>query len=177
MTVPDCRLHRRVGKGIGAPSIGWLGLGVLLLHTAPSRSQAGESRDLCFEVSYGPTDSAQYAVTHPVTKFPSTHALINNRICGRQFLEDDPIPATGMWSDTGASDPTDETCRQVSSGELFYGYNFPTAFQSNTGELADLIFSAFLLFLGWCPPARAHTPGHHPVCTAEHLLRRSCFGI
>lgn len=106
-------------------------LTVCALAAVPTLAEVIE--DQCFEVSWGPLSSPYYRVVQPVSEFPSTHALVQNTVCGQTFSTGDPIPATGLWSESGATLASDPSCRTVRAGELFYAYNFPDQFASNTG--------------------------------------------
>ena len=62
-----------------------------------------------------------YAVS-PIVGLPGTHPLVTNTICGVTRSAGDPIPASGKWSETGASGANDASCKTKTGGELFYAY-------------------------------------------------------
>ncbi len=97
-------------------------------------SQWRDALDLCYQVSWflnQPQPTRK--VIRPVTAFPKEHALVKNNYCGGQKAVGAPIPYLQKWSPNGATLETDTTCRLVSGGSLFYAYNQPQVFSSNTG--------------------------------------------
>ncbi len=45
----------------------------------------------------------------------------------------DRIPNAGLWSEVGALNPGHASCKSVPGGSLFYGYDAPKVYSSNTG--------------------------------------------
>ena len=70
--------------------------------------------------------------------------MVSKKICGQTFAAGDPIPATGKYSPSGRS-YKNGNCYDVNGGEMFYGYDYPINFASNTGfdeHETDLMYAA-----------------------------------
>jgi hypothetical protein len=126
------------------------GLFLLVASAALPTLTTAQQAEGCFEVSWGTSTRDNYRVVKAVSEFPASHALVQHTVCGQTFATGDPIPSTGLWSDSGASLASDPSCRTVSAGELFYAYNFPDQFASNTGlnEVSSEMFYFVLDTLG-----------------------------
>lgn len=58
--------------------------------------------------------------------------MVSKKICGQRFNPGDPIPSTGLWSKTGRT-YKNGNCYAVNGGQMYYAYDFPTNYVSNTG--------------------------------------------
>ena len=85
------------------------------------------------------------AAVFPIDGIPSTHPKVTRNVCGEQFTAEQKIPATGLWSTSGASDPSDSSCVTQPSGQLFYGYNFPSGSSGNTGYVVPSAIALYMV--------------------------------
>ena len=78
----------------------------------------------------------------PIDGMPATHPKVINPVCGEQLSAGDPIPALSYWSTSGSSTLTG-SCSQVPSGQMFYGYNYPSTSSCNTGYVVPDALSQY----------------------------------
>ncbi|GBG26373.1 Hypothetical Protein FCC1311_025942 [Hondaea fermentalgiana] len=107
-------------------------------HTAPEYG-------FCYEIRWQDQKGrTRKRVMEPVTQFPQNHPkTAGNGVCGG--AEYNFIPPEGLWSGKGAGKANDSSCKLVSGGELFYGYDYPTSGSSNTGFADDNALTMFFL--------------------------------
>ena len=98
-------------------------------HSAPVNVSGANSQELCYKFEYG-ADFAFSTGARPITGIPAAHPTVTRpggiRSCVTRLGAGDPIPATGVWHDSGCG-------TAVPGGDLFYAYNFPVRASANTG--------------------------------------------
>lgn len=69
----------------------------------------------------------------PVSTMPAAHPKVTGTVCGETFAAGSPIPANSFWSTSGAATAGGAGCTSVTSGEMFYAYNYPSTSSGNSG--------------------------------------------
>ena len=85
------------------------------------------------------------AAVYPIDGMPATHPKVTSSVCGEQLTAGQKIPATGLWSTSGVQDPSHSSCVTQPSGQLFYGYNYPSRSSGNTGYFTASAMALFMI--------------------------------
>lgn len=96
---------------------------------AASLGAALAQERLCYEIRWdlANPNGPSRQLLRPATTFPSQHAAVTTNVCA-DYEAGDEIPHEGRWTQDD-----EDSCRDVSGGELFYAYNKPYTWSSNTG--------------------------------------------
>lgn len=95
----------------------------------PPPSPPPSAPDWTYKLTWG----GRFAFIKPIRGIPALHPTVQNQICGAQLKAGDPIPASGLWSEKGASAADGADCGTVLAGGYFYAFNYPTATEPNIG--------------------------------------------
>jgi hypothetical protein len=106
------------------------------------------AEDLCYRISYNCDSNVENCenslLVQPLDKINAGHELLTSAQCGSTYSVNQPIPATGKWSNNGATSSSSSSCYNVDGGGLMYAYNHPKHSSSNTGfesvEKAQFLF-------------------------------------
>ena len=103
--------------------------------------------DLCYRINYNCDSNidncANSLLVQPLAKINDGHELLTGTQCGTNYQENQLIPESGRWSQSGSSSNSG-SCYNVDGGELMYAYHHPNRHSSNTGfeeyEKAQFLF-------------------------------------
>ena len=103
--------------------------------------------DLCYRINYNcdsNIDNCENSLlVQPLAKINAGHELLTGPQCGINYQENQLIPASGNWSQSGSASDSG-SCYDVDGGELIYAYHHPKSWSSNTGfeenEKAQFLF-------------------------------------
>ena len=88
--------------------------------------------DLCYRINYncdGNIDNCENSLlVQPLAKINAGHELLTGPQCGINYQENQLIPASGRWSQSGSSSNSG-SCSNVDGGELMYAYHHPKSSQ------------------------------------------------
>ena len=85
------------------------------------------------------------AAVYPISGMPSTHPKVTSSICGEQLTAGQAIPVTGLWSTSGNQNAGHSSCVSQPSGQMFYGYNYPSTSSGNTGYTIASAMAVYLV--------------------------------
>lgn len=92
------------------------------------------SVDLTYKIEWSITGNAlpESAAVVPIDGMPSAHPKVKGQICGVIYSPGEAIPSISQWSESGRSSSGGD-CKFVTSGEMFYAYDYPKASSGNSG--------------------------------------------
>ena len=103
--------------------------------------------DLCYRINYNCDENIDNCenslLVQPLAKINAGHELLTGPQCAINYEENQLIPASGRWSQSGSASNSG-SCYDVDGGELIYAYHHPKSYSSNTGfeenEKAQFLF-------------------------------------